>query len=52
VLNKSVQAQFLIPMGVAVAFGSVFATGVSLLLVPCLCLVLDDVRGALRFLRR
>ncbi|MBL8753325.1 MAG: efflux RND transporter permease subunit [Planctomycetes bacterium] len=49
VLNKSVQAQFLIPMGVAVAFGSVFATGVSLLLVPCLCLVLDDVRRVLRF---
>jgi multidrug efflux pump subunit AcrB len=47
VLNKSVQAQFLIPMGVSVAFGSVFATGVSLLLVPCLYLVLEDARRLL-----
>ena len=44
VLNKSVQAQFLIPMGVSVAFGSVFATGVSLLMVPCLYLVFEDCR--------
>ena len=44
VLNKSVQAQFLIPMGVSVAFGSVFATGVSLFLVPTLYLVLEDLR--------
>ena len=44
VLNKSVQAQFLIPMGVSVAFGSVFATGISLLLVPALYLVFEDVR--------
>jgi multidrug efflux pump subunit AcrB len=44
VLNKSVQAQFLIPMGVSLAFGSVFATFVSLLLVPCLYLILQDLR--------
>ena len=47
VLNKSVQAQFLIPMGVSVAFGSVFATGVSLLLVPSLYLAFEDVRRRL-----
>jgi multidrug efflux pump subunit AcrB len=44
VLNKSVQAQFLIPMGVSLAFGSVFATFVSLLLVPSLYLILEDLR--------
>ncbi len=44
VLNKSVQAQFLIPMGVSLAFGSMFATLVSLILVPSLYVILEDLR--------
>lgn len=41
-LEKSVQAQFLIPMAVSLAFGVVFATLVSLILVPSAYHILDD----------
>ena len=43
-LEKSVQARFLIPMAIALGFGVMFATVVSLVLVPSLYLVLEDVR--------
>lgn len=49
-LEKSLQAKFLIPMAVSVAFGVVFATLITLLLVPSLYLILEDIRGA-RFRR-
>jgi multidrug efflux pump subunit AcrB len=45
-LEKSVQARFLVPMAVSLGFGVMFATLVSLVLVPSLYLVLDDVRSA------
>ena len=44
-LERSVQAQFLIPMAVSLAFGVVFATPVTLLIVPSLYLILDDLRA-------
>ena len=44
-LETSVQARFLIPMAVSLAFGVLFATLVSLLLVPCLLVVSHDVRA-------
>lgn len=51
--ETSVQARFLIPMAVSLAFGVMFATLVSLLLVPCLIVVSQDVREALsRWLQR
>jgi len=37
--ETSVQAQFLIPMVTSLAFGVLFATGVTLILVPCLYLL-------------
>ncbi len=43
-LEKSLQAQFLIPMAVSLAFGVVFATAVTLLLVPVLYRILEDVK--------
>ncbi len=51
-LEKSLQAQFLIPMALALASGVLFATIVTLVLVPSLYLVLDDVRMAFRWLIR
>jgi multidrug efflux pump subunit AcrB len=51
-LERSLQAQFLKPMGIALGFGSVFATAVSLVLVPCVYLILDDVRALVRRPRR
>ncbi len=43
-LERSMQAQFLIPMAVSLAFGIVFATAITLVLVPCLYVVLEDLR--------
>ena len=45
ILEKSVQAKFLIPMATSLAFGVLFATTISLLLVPAGYLVLEDVKG-------
>lgn len=44
ITETSVQAQFLIPMAISLGFGIMFATGITLLLVPTLYLVLEDVR--------
>ena len=49
-LEESLQAQFLIPMAVALAAGVLFATAVTLVLVPALYLVMDDIRSATRWL--
>ena len=43
--EKSMGAQFVIPMGVSLAFGVLFATVISLFLVPCGYLVLEDPIG-------
>jgi multidrug efflux pump subunit AcrB len=42
-LNKSVQAQFLVPMAVSLSFGVLFATVVTLLVVPSGYLILNDL---------
>lgn len=42
ILETSIQAQFLIPMAVSLAFGVIFATFISLLLVPASYLLLDQ----------
>lgn len=52
-LEQSVQARFLIPMAISLGFGVMFATLISLILVPCLYLALDDLRrGAQRLWQR
>lgn len=50
-LERSVQAQFLIPMAVSLAFGVMFATVVSLLLVPASYYILEDVKAYFGFSR-
>lgn len=44
-LEKSTQAQFLIPMAISLGFGILFATLVTLLLVPVSYLILEDLRS-------
>ncbi|MFW5845745.1 MAG: efflux RND transporter permease subunit, partial [Planctomycetota bacterium] len=52
-LETSLQARFLIPMAISLAFGVVFATVITLVLVPTLYLMLDDLgRAWLRLLGR
>jgi len=44
-LERSFQAQFLIPMAVSISFGLVAATVLTLLFVPSLYLIIEDVRN-------
>lgn len=47
-LERSLQAQFLIPMAVSLAYGVAFATVITLLIVPAAYLVLEDVLRRVR----
>ena len=47
--EASVQAQFVIPMALSLSFGIVFATTITLILVPCLYRVIYDLRDSKRF---
>ena len=44
-LERSFQAQFLVPMAVSLAFGVLFATAITLVLVPSLYAILNDFRS-------
>ncbi|MDQ8195405.1 efflux RND transporter permease subunit [Coraliomargarita sp. SDUM461004] len=45
--ETSTQAQFLKPMAVSVGFGVVFATGITLVLLPIMILIANDLRSGL-----
>jgi multidrug efflux pump subunit AcrB len=47
-LEKSLQARFLIPMAVSLAFGVLFATIITLILVPALYMILEDFKTAVK----
>jgi multidrug efflux pump subunit AcrB len=51
-METSFQAQFLIPMVISLAFGVLFATGITLLLVPSLYLFGEQVSARLRHRRQ
>jgi multidrug efflux pump subunit AcrB len=51
-LEKSMQAQFIIPMATSLAFGVLFATAISLMLVPSGYLILEDIKEAARWILR
>ena len=42
--ETSLQAQYLIPMAISLGFGVLFATGIILFLVPCLYMMLEDIK--------
>ncbi|MCH9649146.1 MAG: efflux RND transporter permease subunit [Deltaproteobacteria bacterium] len=44
-LERSLQAQFLIPMAVSLAFGVLFATVITLFLVPASYAILEDIKA-------
>ena len=50
-LEKSLQAQFVIPMAISLSFGIVFATIITLFLVPALFVLQLDAMAVLRRLR-
>ncbi|MFC4656376.1 efflux RND transporter permease subunit [Rheinheimera marina] len=45
VLEKSLQAQIVVPMAVSLAYGIVFATLITLILIPSLYMILADFTG-------
>lgn len=47
-LETSLQARFLIPMVISLATGIIFATLIILLLVPCLVIVVEDLKNFFR----
>ncbi|MDH3359979.1 MAG: efflux RND transporter permease subunit, partial [Desulfobulbaceae bacterium] len=48
ILETSVQARFLIPMAISLGFGIMFATGVTLILIPTLYMTLEDIKDLFR----
>ena len=47
-LERSMQAKFLIPMAVSLSFGVMFATFISLMLVPCGYVIAEDLKAGLQ----
>jgi multidrug efflux pump subunit AcrB len=45
ITETSMQAKFLIPMAITLAFGVIFATGITLVLIPALYVALEDIRN-------
>jgi len=48
IMETSWQARFLIPMAISLGFGIFFATLITLGLVPCLYLILEDIKNFLK----
>jgi len=44
-LERSLQARFLVPMAISLAFGVMFATLITLFLVPSLYMILEDIKS-------
>jgi multidrug efflux pump subunit AcrB len=49
IFETSRQARFMIPMALSLGYGILFATFISLLIVPCLYLMVEDVKRAMGF---
>jgi multidrug efflux pump subunit AcrB len=51
ILEKDMQARFLIPMALALAAGVAFATLLTLVLIPGMFVILNDIRRMLRYVK-
>lgn len=49
ILDNSIQARALLPMAVSLAFGILFATAITLVLIPCFYLTFEDLKRGLRW---
>ncbi|MCC6145914.1 MAG: efflux RND transporter permease subunit, partial [Candidatus Hydrogenedentes bacterium] len=49
IMERDMQAQFLVPMAISIAAGVGFATILTLVLIPCLLVILNDLRRVVRF---
>jgi multidrug efflux pump subunit AcrB len=48
--ERSFQAKFLIPMAISISFGLLSSTVLTLVVLPCILVILDDVRSAAHWL--
>jgi len=48
IFERSIQAQFLIPMAVSLAFGILFATVITLFLIPCAYMATEDLKTLIK----
>jgi len=46
--EQATQAQFLIPMAVSLSFGIIFATAITLILIPVNYLIIEDIKAKLK----
>jgi len=46
IFETSLQARFMIPMAISLGFGILFATGITLGLVPCFYVIVEDIKQA------
>ena len=51
IIERSVQAQFLIPMAISLGFGVLFATFITLLLIPCGYMIREDILNLITVLK-
>ncbi len=49
ILETSMQARFLIPMAISLGFGVMFATMLTLLVVPAVYVIIEDIRASGRY---
>ena len=50
IFESSRQARFMIPMALSLGFGILFATAITLLLVPCLYVIIEDMKRSVSWL--
>lgn len=50
ILERSMQAAYLKPMAISIAFGVLFATVITLVLIPCFMAILNDIRRIWHYL--
>lgn len=50
IFEQSFQAKFLIPMAIAISFGLLSSTVLTLMVLPCILVIMDDVKAASHWL--
>jgi multidrug efflux pump subunit AcrB len=45
IFETSRQARFMIPMAISLGYGILFATAITLIIVPCLYMIIEDIRS-------
>jgi multidrug efflux pump subunit AcrB len=51
IFETSRQARFLIPMAISLGYGILFATAIMLILIPCLYMIVEDIKGMFTHLK-